>query len=289
MKHNVFSIFKSLTFCVIFFISFIIQISAQEKISAEEILAKHLDSIGTNEARANTKSTMVVGTSKAIFKGRGAGFAEGIVVLASEGEKSLIGMKFNNADYPFEIMGYDGHKFSAKQIRPGTRSVLGEFLRLHGSIFENGVMGGVLSQSWSLLNFNEKKGKLRFAGTETIDEKQVYKLNYAPKKGGDLDINLFFDADTFQHVRTEYKRILSSQIGGGGVDSSARQSETRYTMIEDFSEFKAENKLNLPHNYRLFLEIISGNGTVSYEWKMELQNFSFNNLIDSKEFKVDSY
>ncbi|MBX7171660.1 MAG: hypothetical protein K1X72_11940 [Pyrinomonadaceae bacterium] len=279
---------KNSIFLLIFVLTLTAQTRSQDKITAEEILAKHLDSIGAAENRQAVKSTMIVGISKAAFRGQGAGFAEGIVVLASENEKSLIGMKFNNADYPFEMMSYDGDKFFARQLRPGVRSVLGDFLRLHESVFENGIMGGTLSRSWVLLNFNEKKGKLRFAGTETIQDKKLFKLKYSPKKGGDLEVTFFFDVNTFQHIRTEYKRVLSSNLGGG-VDNSAKQSETRYKMIEDFSEFKSENNLSLPHNYRLFLEIITGNGTVSYEWKMDLQKFSFNSPIDPKEFKVDAY
>lgn len=279
---------KNLSLLLIFVLTLTAQNRSQDKLTSEDILAKHLDSIGAAENRQAIKSTMVVGTSKATFRGQGAGFAEGIVVLASENEKSLIAMKFNNADYPFEMMSYDGDKFFAKQIRPGVRSVLGDFLRLHESVFANGIMGGTLSSSWVLLNFNQKKGKLNFAGTETIQDKKLYKIKYSAKKGGDLEVAFYFDVNTFQHIRTEYKRILSSNLGGG-VDNSAKQSETRYKMIEDFSEFKPENKLNLPHNYRLFLEIITGNGTISYEWKMDLQKFSFNNPIDPKEFKVDTY
>ncbi|HRH41674.1 MAG TPA: hypothetical protein PKY82_08535 [Pyrinomonadaceae bacterium] len=279
---------KHLAGFFIFAIILTVNVLAQNAISADELLAKHLSAIGETENRKSIKSTMIVGTSKATFKGRGAGVADGIVVLASEGEKNLIGMKFNNADYPFEMMSYDGNKFSAKQVRPGTRSVLGDFLRLHESVFKGGIMGGTLSQSWSLLNFDEKKGRIKYAGIVTLHDKKLYKLNYIPKKGSDLDINFFFDVDNFQHLRTEYKRVLSSSISGG-VDNSAKQSETRYAMIEEFSDFRTENKLNLPHNYQLSLEIISGNGTISYEWKMDLQKFIFNQPIDQKQFDVDSY
>lgn len=285
MKRSIFIILL-ITFAVIFPNKIFPQ--KNEKISSEEILLKHLDSISKTADRTTIKSTLVIGTSKASFRGKGAGFADGIVVLASEDEKNLIGMKFNNSDYPFEKMGYDGNKYSVGQVRPGIRSVLGEFLRLHGFILENGIMGGTLSRSWILLNFNEKKGKLKYSGIDTVQDKKLYKLKYSPKKGGDLDISFFFDTETFRHVRTEYKRVITSSMGTG-VDNSAGQSEIRYTMIEEFSDFKAENTLNLPHNYRLFLEIISGSGTVSYDWNMDLQKFTFNNPIDPKEFKVDSY
>lgn len=254
----------------------------------EDILAKHLDSIGTEANRKIIRSRMIAGTSKATFRGRGAGLTEGITVLASEGEKNLIGMKFSNADYPFEMMGYDGNHFSAKQLRPGVRSVLGNFLRMHENIFKGGIMGGALSHSWVLLNFDEKKGRLKYEGIVNAQAKRLHKISFFPKKGSDLEIKFFFDTETFQHTKTEYKRILSSSIGSG-VDNSARQSETRYTLIEEFSDFKEEQKLTLPHNYQLFLEIISGNGTVSYEWKMELKNFVFNERIEPNQFNVESY
>lgn len=256
--------------------------------TAEEILAKHLDSIGIETNRKNIKSRMIAGTSKVTFRGRGAGLTEGIIVLASEGEKNLIGMKFNNADYPFEMMGYDGNNFSAKQIRPGVRSVLGDFLRMHENIFKGGIMGGALSQSWFLLHFDDKKGRVNYEGIVNSEDKKFHKISYLPRKGSNLDIKFFFDSENFQHTKTEYKRTLSSSIGNG-VDNSARQSETRYTLIEEFSDFKSEQKLTLPHNYRLFLEIISGNGTVSYEWKMELKNFVFNEPIEPNRFNVESY
>lgn len=281
---NTSSIIKVL---VILFISANISSNILFAQTIEEILSKHLDSIGSEANRKAIRSRMIAGISKATFRGRGAGLTEGITVLASEGEKNLIGMKFNNADYPFEMMGYDGNNFSAKQIRPGVRSVLGDFLRMHENIFKGGIMGGALSQSWFLLNFDEKKGRVNYEGIVTGDKK-FHKISYSPKKRSDLDIKFFFDAETFQHTKTEYKRTLSSSIGNG-VDNSARQSETRYTLIEEFSDFKSEQKLTLPHNYRLFLEIISGNGTVAYEWKMELKNFIFNEPIEPNQFNVESY
>ena len=104
---------------------------AQEKVTLEVLLAKHLESIGTAKARSASKSMMIVGTSKAVFRGRGGGSTEGIVVLASQEEKNLIGMKFNNTDYPFEKMGYDGSEFSVGFVTPGVPSTLGQFLRIN--------------------------------------------------------------------------------------------------------------------------------------------------------------
>lgn len=258
-----------------------------DKIKPEELIAKHLESVGSAEARAANKSLTILGTTKAIFKGRGEGFTEGIVVMASDGEKHMIGMKFNNSDYQYETVGYDGKNLSVGYVVPGQRSVWGEFLRSNENSFEIGILGGVLSNSWEFYNYNEKTGKIKPKGIETIDGKKLYEVEYNPRKGSDLRIKLYFDAENFRHVRTEYTRAISAGLSGGGVDASSRQGTKRFKMVEEFSDFKEENKLTLPHNYKIYFEQIVDNGTVSREWQLDLKQFNFNNPIDSKNFRVD--
>ncbi len=264
------------------------QKSANEKFTAEQLISRHLESIGSAEARSAIQSVVAVGSAKATFHGRGGGVAEGITVVASKGNKYMIAMKFNTSDYPFEKMGFDGSDFTVGFVRPGVRSNLGSFLRTNEGTFKTGVMSGALSTSWALLNLDAKEVKVKYSGIKKIDGKQVHALDYNPKKGSDLSMTLFFDAETYQHIRTEYKRVIAARQGAT-VDTSAGQSETRYKMVEDFSNFNEVNKLKLPHTYKLFLEILTGNGTTSYDWLMELQKFSFNQEIDDKDFKVDSY
>ena len=276
----------SLTLIFSLFVSVTI---AGDKMKPEEVIAKHLESIGTAEARAAMKSITIVGLSKATFFGRGGGVAEGIAFLASEGDKYMVAMKFNNPDYQFEKMGYDTENFSVGYVTPGKRSTLGDFLQTNRNTFERGIMSGVLSTSWELLNLDDNDAKIKYSGMEKIDGKKYHELDYNPKKGSDLSIKLYFDPETFRHVRTEYKRTISSRQGAGGVDSSAGLSETRYKFTEDYSDFKEENKLTLPHTYKMSLEILAGNGTVSYEWLMNLEKFNFNVDIDDKDFRVDSY
>src|SRR5262245_46685706 len=81
---------------------------ATEKMSPEEVVAKHLDSIGSAEARASVRSRFIVGSAQATFRGRGSGSSNGRSVLASEGVKNLVGMVFATPDYPSEKVGFDG-------------------------------------------------------------------------------------------------------------------------------------------------------------------------------------
>jgi outer membrane lipoprotein-sorting protein len=277
--------------CAAVFVS-VIGVSAQkngdEKLTAEAVLAKHLDSIGTAEARTAAQSVSIIGTSRATFFGRGGGVADGISVLASKPGKYMVAMKFNTPDYPFEKLGYDGSEFSVGFVRPGVRSNLGSFLRTNEGTFKNGLMSGALSTSWALLNFDPKTARIKYAGLKKVDGLRLHALEYDPKKGSDLDITLFFDSETFRHVRTEYRRVIAARQGAN-IDASAGQSETRYLFVETFADFAEENKLTLPHTYKLRLEILTGNGTTAYEWSMNLQKFAFNQAIDDKDFNVDAY
>jgi hypothetical protein len=267
--------------------------TADDKLKTEEILERHLKSIGTKEARDSVVSIMASGTAQAIARGKTAGETSGLVVIASEAEKNLIGMRFPNNDYPYEKMGYDGKQFTVGFVRPGVRSQLGDFLRENENTFERGILGGVLSTSWELLKYNEKVGKLKCGGTEEIDNLKHYECKYEPKKS-DLRIKMYFHPETFRHVRTEYSRVISAGQGLS-IDNSSRQSEVRFTMVEEFSDFKEVNGLTLPHQYKITYDKTGrtnrsgADDSVSMEWNMKLTNFIFNEKIDSKEFKVDNF
>lgn len=255
----------------------------------EEIIEKHLASIGPEEVREKISSMTVGGTTKAVFKGRGTGETSGLVVMASQGKSNLIGMKFGTPDYPHERMGYDGDDFTVGFVSPGVRSELGAFLRMNEKTFEVGILGGVLSTSWELLKYDPKRGKLDCDdSTTTVNGVEAYKCRYKPKRGSSLRVEMFFEKGTYRHIRTEYSRVDSARQGTS-IDQSARQSETRYEMIEEFSDFSEENGLTLPHTYSIHYEKQANEGTYSYTWRMDLQQFLFNNEIDPKEFKVDSY
>src|SRR5687768_9188409 len=66
-------------------------VRADEKMKPEEIVAKHLDSIGSEADRASVKTRVIVGVSKYVRHGPGGGSTEGRVVLASQDEKYMFG------------------------------------------------------------------------------------------------------------------------------------------------------------------------------------------------------
>lgn len=146
-------------------------------------------------------------------------------------------------------------------------------------------MGGVLSTSWALTRLEANKAKLSGVGTKKVNGQELYTVDYSKKGGGDIDVVLFFDKVTFRHVRTEYKRMSSAGIGSR-PEQSTGFSETRFLLVEEFNDFKAEAGLMLPHSYRVFYSVTGGQGTTGIEWKFDLTEFAVNQKLDSTTFET---
>lgn len=258
-----------------------------DKMKPEEVIAKHLESIGTAEARAKVKSRIIQGTAVATYRVGGTGTAQGGAVLASQGNGSLISIVYGNQEYPYERMGYDGKTLTVSEVRPGQRSTLGKFLLAHDMMFKEGLIGGVLSSAWPLFDVSARNAKLKYAGLKKVGERKAHVLEYDAKNDTGLKTLLYFDADTFQHLRTEYEQRLVQQMPDQpGVTQQQNESISRIT--EDFSDFKTEEGLTLPHAYKLQLSLEALNRRTLQDWVFTLNKFNFNMPIDEKEFDVRS-
>jgi hypothetical protein len=254
-----------------------------QKLKPEEIFAKHLDSIGTAEARAAAKSRMIVGDVVVTFISQKNQTAQGRIVIASEGNKSLLGLTLNAADYQMEKFTYDGKKARTAFAYLTSRSPLGSYVDSNNVMLEQGLLSGALSTAWTPLNMADGKGKFDGGGIKKIDGKEVYAVGYSPKGGSDVEITLYFEKDTFRHVRTEYKRVSSASIGTS-PDQSAGFSETRYKLVENFSDFKDEKGLMMPHLYKVLYSVTGQRGTNEIEWAFTLTAFTPNPKLEANTF-----
>ncbi len=256
-----------------------------QKMKPEDVVARHLESIGTAKARESVTTRIISGSSQVIFHTTPTGQAVGKAVLASEGTKNLIGMSFPSPVYPREQLGFNGDTFVAAYVTPGVRSPLGAFLMTHNLISKEGLIGGALSSAWPLIDSAKRSPKLEYVGTKKINNQTFHELKYVPHGGSDLKVSLFFDQETFRHMRTEYERTIAAPTGDRSYIAGVT-SETRYKMVEEFSDFKPEAGLTLPHTYKINLFIDSQNGTSQTEWTLKLTQFTFNERIDPSSFSL---
>src|SRR5256714_4549041 len=279
-KHT--AIFASLVFIVC---SLSAGSPVAQKLTSDEVIARHLEAIGSAKSRAAITTRIVSGTSQVIFRTTPAGQAVGKAVLASEAMKNLFGMSFPSPVYPREQLAYNGVSFMAAFATPGTRSVLGNFLMVNDVIFKQGLMCGTLSSAWPLLDMEGRRAQLDYLGTKKIDNRLLHELRYTPGGTSDLKITLYFDSVTFHHERTEYERVIPAPMGKIEY-SNVQEREGRYKMVEEFSLYKTEGGLNLPHIYTVKLSVDTVNGTFLAEWTIKLTHFDFNQKLDQSAFNI---
>lgn len=276
-------------------------------IKPEEIVARHLASIGTAEARAAAKTRVVQGQAEFRIRVGGGGGMEGKSGLVSEGRKSVLVVKLANGDYRGEQFVTDGDKvYVASTLANHRRSSFGEFVHSQDEIVREGLVGGTLTTAWALLNLDANKPKLSYNGQKKINGKEAYEIGYHSRKKDDLTIHLYFDTETGRHVLTTYSMTLASGLGsfspsisdqaglttpsnapGPDVTQSSKQKETRYTIEERFSDFKTADGLTLPTKYDIhFTEELQNGTTNVYEWDLTADEVSDNMSLDPKNFQV---
>jgi outer membrane lipoprotein-sorting protein len=276
---------KTILLLVLFSMFLMVPFVSAQKLSAEEIVTKHLDSIGTAEKRSAFKSIVVSGEVNVDFITKKTQPTSGRIVLATEGNKMFVGMNLNTAEYPQERFVFDGDKSAIGMVNRGGRSILGNFIQSNTVIMSHGLLSGTLGSSWLFLNSAESKGKISAAGMKKIDGRETYGLSYSPKGGSDIEIKMYFDQETFRHVRTEYSATRSAAMGRT-MDESARNRETRIKLIEDFGDFKESGGLMLPSKYKIFYSYAGQNETNEQAWNCVISEFAVNQKLDAGSFST---
>ncbi len=240
-----------------------------DRMKPEDVIGKHLDSVGKAETRATVTSRIVNG--RVVF---GEIIARNIQIegtnsLLSQGRKLKCTMQFGDPHYPGEQLVFDGQKTMVATVDPTNRSSLGTFLYQQEEILGDGLFGGVLSTAWLLLNQKEVGGKLKYEGLKKIDGRDLHDLTYISKKhsgSGDFIIHLYFDQDTFRHVRTVY--TLTQHIAGGSINQGT--DETRRTLEERFSDFVEAEGITLPRHWEIRYRTEPQTQPMEFRWDITI-------------------
>jgi hypothetical protein len=253
-------------------------------IKPDELVEKHLASIGKAEARAAVRNRYVLADADVVFRLGGSGPLSGKGNLISQGAMIRLGMVFNGLDYPGELFGFDGKNVTVSQIQQGVRSRFGNLVYTYDVLLKEGLLGGTISTAWPLLDLAHRQPKLQYTGLKNIEGKQLHELIYEIMKGGTgLQVALYFDPENFRHVRTQYKvsqyvRLMDPTITGHIIGDTPRES----LLVETFDNFKEVDGLTLPHAYKIILQ---RSGYLA-EWNFAVTQVLDNQQIDPKWFVV---
>ncbi len=279
---------RKIFFAIIFFCFSVHILSAQDKLTAEDVVKRHLDSIGSSSTLAADKSRVFEGTTNFQVLNGGTGKIDGNMAIVSEGHKIHLMMKFPSTNYHGERFICDGKKVQVAQSTDlKTRSGFGQFVYMQDVLLREGLLGGELSTAWPLFDLVNRKPKLIYDGLKEIDGKQLHQVQYKPQKGQDVDVRLYFEPESFHHVLTVYVMTIRPQlVDGGQTAQSGNQRETHYRVEERFSDFKSADGMTLPNQYRIhFTQDQQGGNTAILEWDTTASRIMENPTLDPRNFE----
>jgi hypothetical protein len=260
--------------------------------------------MGSPAALAALKSMLFVGTTSVEFIQGASGSMNGTSMCVSDGNKLGIVLKYGDINYPGEYFAYDGKDVSVGHISPGQRSPLADFLFRYNGIMKEGLLGGVFSDGWPLLNLQEKQVQLTYRETK-IDGRGVHEIEYRPKQSlRDMKVKLYFDLETYRHVRTEYRvRVrddMTAAPGGSGTRVGRFQEpndsttgfqtlqqglpDSIYVLTEKFDDFRKIGVMTLPHDYTLDYSVEGQGHSFIGKWTMKASQWAFNRTYDEAIF-----
>lgn len=284
---------------VLLFLAAILPVhAAGQELTVEELLSRHLESIGPSEARGQIHTRRYVGQGEWRMVLGGVGHMAGPVSFASspdtcdftfggEGSQQFTGERFR----------YDGKDADVKRSFQEQYSVLGQFMRRNRNILGEGLFGGTANLSWALLDTAARKPRMKYLGLKDVEGRKFHVLDYRPRKRkGETVIELYFDPETYRHVRTEYRERFIGDIGPGrdpnlvtvpGAPSDpaiTMQEESQVRFVETFEEFHPADGVMVPALWTLKLDVYNegrgSGGANSSEIEVGFQRVYHNGPID---------
>lgn len=241
------------------------------KISGEELISKHLQSIGKT-IQPGSATRILQG--KVVFSeiiGRNV-HLEGASSVVSQGRKFKCAFQFGVPQYQGEQFVFDGEKGMVGLIDPTSRSNLGAFLQSQEDILREGLFGGTLSTGWPLLTLAQSGAKLKYEGLRKIEGRELHDDIYVPKKragNGELLIHLYFEPETYRHVMTVYSVTLHNAAGNAAEGTD----ETKQTLEERFDDFRLTDGMTLPWHWTVRYRVTPQSKTQEFQWESNFKTF----------------
>ena len=247
---------------------------AEQKPTAESIVAQHLAALGSADRQAAQALRVVEGPCHFELRRGGAGSLEGEARVSSEGRRFRLELAFASSEYYGERLAYDGQKVEVGFMQPGRRSPLGEFLGTYDVLLKEGLVSGVLSSAWPFLDLAGRAPKLKYEGLKKVGDRTAHQIAYKAARGqGDVGVLLFFDPESFRHVRSEYRLALRPSMAAA-IDRSASQQDVRFELDEAFADFQTVAGLTLPRRWTLTLSMDGPSTNALWRWESVIEKVS---------------
>lgn len=272
--------------CVWFLLLACCAAMAQEKpIDLQELLARHREAVGSATARGAIKSRFGAGKVKFVNRMGTSTSLDGTIGLVSFHPKLRYSIKFPSISYPGEQLAFNGKKLDVGALPGGSFTPLAQFIQQQDLALKEGLLGGLLSTGWPLLK-DPVAARLEYKGTKKIDGRSLHSVSYRPQKGSsDLRVTLYFDPETFRHVRSEYEFQIGARMGVG-PNQSTKISESHYLLSEDFDDFRPIDGMTLPFKCKIQLSEQTSMNNILRDWTLSFDQITHNQPIEDNVFTL---
>ena len=246
----------------------------EKKLSAEEIINRHLDAVGGRERLARFKTRVALGTVKK------EGEPEAKLAVMSEAP-NRISVFYALRDFDLRMV-YDGNRAF---IRPFWGRQYSGMEDRYQKILASGLMFNGVSLFNLIVNRPSGEVKFEAKGMKKTGGRQAYVVEVKPLKGSAM--RLYFDAETFMWLRTDYGSASVSRELGGFTNDVVNQggSEITVDFYIETSDFREVDGVKLPFK---FVQVVTSPilrqravGTISGT----IREYIHNGDIDPKMFQ----
>lgn len=213
--------------------------ASEQKLTGDEIIARHLAAVGGKEALAKIKTRVATGTVRKESE------PEGRLAIMSEAPNRL-SVFYGFRDFDLRMI-FDGKRAS---IRPDitTRQVV-NIVDKYREMLASGLMFNSISLYNLLAASAPGELKLEAKGTKKVGGRPAYVVELKRAKGDAA--RLYFDAENFMWVRTDYGKASASKEMGAFTNDVVNQggSELTVDFYIETSDFREVDGVKLPFKF----------------------------------------
>lgn len=210
----------------------------KDKLSATEVLSKHLAAVGGAEAIGRIKSRVAIGTAK-----KDADAAAPVAVMSEAPNRVSAICQFQGFNWQ---LTYDGNKSIVRPMLAGANAPV-----MHK--YEDMLATGTLFNDISLYNVltGAKQDGVRFEakGTKKVKGRPAYTIEL---KKGDHKAVLYIDAESFMWVRTDYgSASMTKDMRAFTNAVESKDQESTYEFFVETSDFRQVDGVKLPYKFEI--------------------------------------
>jgi hypothetical protein len=207
----------------------------KDKLSGAEIVNKHLAAVGGKQALAKIKSRVAIGNAT-----KDSDPAAPMAVMSEAPNRVSAIYQFQGFNWQ---LTYDGAK---SIVRPVLGRVNAPVMQKYEEMLATGTMFNSISLYNVLAQGDSDNAKFEAKGMKKVKGRPAYAVEM--RRGKDKTL-LYFDAETFMWLRTDYGSVSFTK--GATTLVGNKDQEINYDFYVETSDFKEVDGVKLPFKFEI--------------------------------------